>query len=115
LKAFGLADALVIALYRATKTFPREELFGLTSQIRRAAVSVCSNIAEGCARETQNEYLHFLNQAFGSLREVGYYIDLSSRLAYLSQESAEELLKMYDETARVLGALNASLRTRDSE
>ena len=77
LKAFKLADQLVIAVYKHTVRFPREELFGLVSQIRRAAVSVTANVVEGCARRTQADYTHFLNIAFGSLRELGYLLDLS--------------------------------------
>jgi len=69
LKAFELADGLVMAVYQATRSFPKDELFGLTSQLRRAAVSVAANIVEGCARDGEKEYLNFLNLAFGSLRE----------------------------------------------
>jgi four helix bundle protein len=60
LRAFELADDLVVSLYLATKTFPRDELFGLTSPMRRAAVSVASNIVEGCARHSEADYIHFL-------------------------------------------------------
>ena len=70
LRAFELADEVAMSVYRATAGFPKEELFGLTSQIRRAAVSVPSNIVEGCARDSEAEYLRFLNIAFGSLREL---------------------------------------------
>jgi len=76
LKAFALADKLVEEVYKRTSTFPKSETYGLLSQIRRAAVSVPTNIVEGCARKTHAEYAHFINQAFGSLREVGYLLDL---------------------------------------
>ena len=72
LRAFELADEVVLLIYRATREFPEEEIYGLTSQMRRAAVSVPSNIVEGCARESQAEYLRFLEIAFGSLRELHY-------------------------------------------
>src|SRR6266436_5160044 len=96
LRAYELADSFVVAIYRATKGFPREELFGLVSQMRRASVSVVANIVEGCARQTHNDYLRFLDIALGSLREVGYYVDLSLRLGYLSKESANPLQAQYE-------------------
>jgi four helix bundle protein len=110
LKAFQLADDLVFGLYRATDSFARKELFGLTSQIRRAAVSVPANIVEGCARDSTRDYLNFLNIAFGSLREAGYLIDLSRRLEYLGEQSAASLLDKYEECARVLAGLMRALR-----
>ena len=79
LRAFELADEVVLLIYRATRGFPNEEIYGLTSQMRRAAVSVPSNIVEGCARESQAEYLRFLEIAFGSLRELHYQFGLSKR------------------------------------
>jgi len=68
LRAFELADEVAILIYRITKGFPKEEIYGLTSQMRRAAVSVVSNIVEGCARESQAEYLRFLEVAFWFLK-----------------------------------------------
>jgi len=72
LRAFELADEIALLIYKVTKDFPKEEIYGLTSQMRRAAVSVPSNIVEGCARESQTEYLRFLEIAFASLRELHY-------------------------------------------
>ncbi len=72
LRAFELADEVAVLIYRITREFPKEEIYGLTSQMRRAVVSVPSNIVEGCARESQTEYLRFLEIAFASLREVHY-------------------------------------------
>ncbi|MRS02046.1 four helix bundle protein, partial [bacterium] len=74
LKAFELADEVALSVYRITADFPKEELYGLTAQIRRAAVSVPSNIVEGCARASQSDYLRFLTIAFGSLREFRYQL-----------------------------------------
>jgi len=70
LRAFVLADEVAIFTYRETKNFPKDEIYGLTSQMRRAAVSVPSNIVEGCSRESQSEFLRFLEIAFSSLREL---------------------------------------------
>ncbi len=83
LRAFELADEVALLVCRLTASFPREELYGLTSQMRRAAVSIPSNIVEGCARESQADYLRFLNIAFGSLRELHYQVSLSKRLGFL--------------------------------
>ena len=79
LKAFELADKLALQIYQETRPFPKEELFGLVSQMRRAAVSVPSNIAEGCGRSSEKEYLHFLSIAYGSLKELEYQISLARK------------------------------------
>ncbi|MDA7888410.1 four helix bundle protein, partial [Akkermansiaceae bacterium] len=76
LKAFELVDRLACSVYSNTASFPKEEMFGLTSQLRRAAVSIASNIVEGSARHSKAEYLHFLDIAYGSAREVEYQIGL---------------------------------------
>ena len=108
LRAFELADNLALAIYKHTATFPRDEQFGLTSQMRRAAVSVPSNIVEGCARETIADYVRFLDIAFGSLRELEYQASLAARLGYLP--NYDVLLPIITETSKVLGALIRSLR-----
>ena len=110
LQAFQLADRLAISVYRTTKAFPREELFGLTSQLRRAAVSTASNIVEGCARQTQTDYLHFLTIAFGSLREMQYQLSLAVRLNYISTDTHTNVDRLCTECSKVLGALIRSLR-----
>ena len=83
LRAFELADELALAIYRITRDFPKEEIYGLTAQMRRAAVSVPSNIVEGCARNSQTEYVRFLEIAYGSLKEVHYQFSLATRMGYL--------------------------------
>ena len=110
LKAFQLADELVLMIYKITRLFPKEELFGLTSQMRRAAVSVPSNIVEGCARESQSEYLRFLEIAFGSLRELHYQFELSGKLGYLEYSQDCKCGTKIIETEKVLSALLRAMR-----
>ena len=112
LRAFQLADELALLVYRETVGFPKEELFGLTAQIRRAAVSVASNIAEGCGRSSDADFLRFLDMANGSLRELQYQISLAHRLGYLPQQSSlvsEDSILF--ECGRVLHGLIRSIRS----
>lgn len=111
LRAFQLADELALLVYRETSGFPKEEMFGLTSQVRRAAVSVASNIAEGCGRSTDADFLRFLDMANGSLRELQYQISLAQRLGYLpSQSSLATDDSVLFEAGRVLHGLIRSMR-----
>jgi four helix bundle protein len=110
LRAFELADAVAMLVYRVTAGFPKEEVFGLTSQIRRAAVSVASNIVEGCARDSEADYLRFLNIAFGSLREMHYQLNLSQRLGFLPNEESSLIEPKLEEAEKVLNGLIRSLR-----
>jgi len=110
LRAFELADEVAILVYQITSRFPKEELFGLTSQIRRAAISVPSNIVEGCARDSKADYLRFLNIAFGSLRELHYQLNLSNRLKFLSVKDSSMIESKIVETEKVLNGLICSLR-----
>ncbi len=114
LRAFELADGLVLAIYVATASFPDDERFGLTSQLRRATVSIASNIVEGCARSTQADYLRFLDIAFASTREVAYQLTIASRLGYMSSEITADVSQQADETAKVLAGLIRSLRRNKS-
>jgi len=90
LRAFILADEVTLMIYQVTRYFPKKEMYGLTSQIRRAAVSVPSNIVEGSSRSTQAEYCRFLEIAFGSLREMHYQFDLAVRLGYVHKMDVSE-------------------------
>jgi len=89
LRAFQLADALVIDIYTETRSFPPEERFGLQAQVRRASVSVAANLVEGSARRGDKEYLNFCNIACGSAFETRYLLDLAFRLGMLSPSEAE--------------------------
>ncbi len=91
IEAWKLADDLTVAVYEVSRGFPKEELYGLTSQLRRAASSVAANIAEGSARESKRDYLHFLYIARGSLTEAQYLLHLAIRLDYLSAVDAQRL------------------------
>jgi four helix bundle protein len=110
LKAFELTDKIVLEIYRVTRTFPREEIYGLAAQMRRAAVSVPSNIVEGCARSTQQEYCRFLDIAFGSLRELMYQFSVAARLDYVAPQSSTEIDNLLSEAEKVLSSLIRSLR-----
>ena len=112
LRAFELADQTVLLIYRVTRSFPKEEICGLTAQMRRAAVSVPSNIVEGCARESQSEYLRFLEVAFGSLRELHYQLRVANRLGYCDVKDYSGCEALLTETEKVLAALLRSMRSR---
>ncbi len=104
---------LVLAVYSATKTFPQDEMFGLTSQLRRASVSIASNIVEGSARNSEADFIRFLDMAFGSIREVEYQLTIARRLGYTNELISNTLASQADETARVLAGLIRSLRSKD--
>ena len=100
---------LVEAIYKATAEFPSEERFGLSSQIRRAAVSIPSNIAEGHGRKSTASFINFLSIAFGSLMEVETQIQISARLNFLSGDKATSLLAQTDEIGKMISGLKKSL------
>ena len=111
IRAWQLADDLAVAIYGITKKrFPDDERYGLTSQIRRAAVSVASNIAEGAKRSHPGDYLRFLEIAYGSLGEVEYQLHLAHRLGYLSDEEYDALKAQRFEAGRSLYGLIATVR-----
>lgn len=103
---------LTTEVYRATRCFPDEEKFGLTSQIRRAAVSIPANIAEGWGRGTTREYLRFLLISRASLMELETHGTISTRLGYLSEEEFAGLTTRMDEVGRMLNGLTQKLRNR---
>ena len=105
-----MADDLTVAIYEQTKSFPKEELYGLTSQIRRAAYSVPANIAEGSSRESKKDYLHFLYIARGSLSEAQYFIHLAQRLGYLSDVNL-----LVEQTKRTFACLHGLIRSVEKE
>jgi four helix bundle protein len=100
---------LVVVCYDATKTFPRDETYGLTSQIRRAASSIPANIAEGQGRRLAKEFQQFLAHARGSLLELDTHLELSLRLGYLNANQHSSLQASVDEVGRILNGLLRSL------
>jgi len=111
LVAWRKAMEFVIQIYHATRTFPRDEVYGLTSQLRRAAVSVPSNIAEGQARFSHREFHRFLTMARGSLAEIETQVAIATKLAYLPPEAAGHLLAEAGELGRILNGLLASTKS----
>lgn len=108
LRAFEIADNVVMEVYRVTRGFPKEELFGLTSQVRRAAMSIASNIVEGCARNSEGDYLRFLDMSYGSAKELEYQLSVADRLGYSTE--LQPIRDKSTEAARVLNALINSIR-----
>ena len=102
----------LVEVYRCTKSFPRDELFGLTSQMRRASISVPSNISEGKGRYTRGELVQFLFNARGSLLELQTQITLAGRLGYLGEAQVTNLEQRSAEVGRMLNGLITRLRTR---
>ena len=100
---------LVCLIYEVTKGFPKDELYGLTNQLRRAVVSVPSNIAEGLARKSTTEYRNFLSIARGSMAEVETQLMIASRLNYLRKSQLPEIMVVHDEVSRMISALMTKL------
>ncbi len=112
--AWQKAMELVNTLYDATDAFPKHEIYSLTNQIRRAAVSVPSNIAEGQAHYSKREFRHFLQHSRGSLAELETQLLIARQGNYLSEPEAAEILKRTDELGRILSGLIASLDARSA-
>jgi four helix bundle protein len=112
IEAWKLADDLTVAIYERTRSFPKDEMYGLTSQLRRASYSVPANIVEGSSRESKKDYLHFLYIARGSLSEAQYFVHLARRLEYLSSEEADTL---HRETKLVFACLHGLIKAVEKE
>lgn len=112
LAAFRLADQLALMVYEVTRYFPTCERFGLTSQMRRAAVSTAANIVEASARLTEADYLRMLSIAYGSAKELQYEISLAIRLNYIDNQQSDRLRTTSTDTCRALAGLIAAIRNR---
>jgi four helix bundle protein len=112
LNAWQEAHRLALLVYRLTRSFPKDELFGLTSQFRRAAVSVAANIAEGNGRESSKEYLQFLYIARGSLNETRYFITLATDLKYLNSSDAAPAAPQVECVSKLLSGLIRAIQRK---
>jgi four helix bundle protein len=110
LKVWQKAHQLVLRIYQTTKLFPREEVYHLTNQLRRASASVPTNLAEGCGRSTQKDFAHYIQNAFGSAQEVEYLILLSHELGYLSVQEHTTLDRDLNEVKAMLHGLLVKVR-----
>jgi len=115
IKAWQYADDLAVLVYSKATSFPKEELYGITSQLRRAVVSVPANIAEGTGREHKKEYLNFLYIARGSIAETEYLLHLANRLKYLQDSDYKKLEEIRKETAKTLQGLINSVKKEVNE
>jgi four helix bundle protein len=110
LVAWQKAMNFVMEVYRITKTFPRDEIYGLASQLRRAAVAIPTNIAEGQARFSANDFFYFLGRGRGALVEVETQLMIAQNLSYFTPEQGQQLLDKAAEVGKILNGLIASIR-----
>jgi len=111
LKVWEKSHQFTLGVYETTKAFPKEEMYSLTNQLRRAASSIPANIAEGCGKNTQPEFAHFLNISLGSANEAEYFLILSKDLKYLNDNSFNNLFSIINEIKAMLIALIAKVRS----
>ena len=104
------AMTLVVLIYKLTDTFPKTEIYGLTSQMRRCSLSIPSNIAEGYNRNYQKEFIQFLQIAYGSSAELETQISLAYEIGYIDKEKSEELLSLLTEVLKMLNTMLQKLR-----
>lgn len=110
LKVWEKAHYFTLNIYEITKAFPKEEIYGLTSQMRRSASSIPANIAEGCGKNSRKDFANFLNIALGSSNETEYFLLLAKDLNYINQDSFIELNKQINEIKAMLIALISKVR-----
>ena len=115
LEVWQTAVELVVSVYKATESFPKEERFGLTSQIRRAAVSIAANIAEGAGRNSSREFSYFLSNAQGSASELATELLIAQRLLYLKREQYQQLMQTLDSIGRMIVGLSRNVRAKTAK
>jgi four helix bundle protein len=112
LKVWEKAHAFVLNIYKASRAFPKDELYGLTSQLRRCSVSIPSNLAEGCGRRTDKDLAHFCDMASGSASEAEYQLILARDLNYIEYDEHAKLEIQITEVRRMLNSFTAAIRRR---
>ena len=112
LDVFRMAHELTLQIYSVTAQFPKDEIFGLTSQMRRASVSICSNLTEGAGRDSRPEFHRFSSIAKGSVREVSYQLMLANDLGYVDEKLYGQLMEKMDYIQRMLSRLMTTLRKK---
>jgi len=112
LEVWQTAVEFVVTVYKATEAFPKEERFGLTSQIRRAAVSIAANIAEGAGRDSSREFSYFLSNSQGSASELATELLIAHRLFYLNEAQYEMLMKTLDSIGRMIVGLSRNVKAK---
>lgn len=113
LNVWNVAHKYALNIYKITSKFPNSEIYGLISQMRRASVSVCANIAEGCSRDSEKDYTRFLQNSLGSEMELEYYLLLVKDLKYIDNDIFESLLNESKTITRMLQGLIKSIRKGD--
>ncbi|HIJ97889.1 TPA: four helix bundle protein [archaeon] len=108
-------DNLVLEIYAITKNYPREEIYGVVQQMRRAATSIGANIAEGAGRKTDADFQRFLFNSMGSLKELEYFVELSKKLGYLKEEEYSKLCKKAEIVGRMLNNFIKSLSSANGQ
>ncbi|WP_250125710.1 four helix bundle protein [Chroococcidiopsis sp. CCMEE 29] len=112
LRIWQVGMELAVEVYHLTQKFPKQEIYGLSCQIQRAVISIPSNVAEGHARDSTKEFLHFLSIALGSLFELETQLLLAGRLGYLAQKDLEIVLSKTEEIGRMIRGLQKSLKAK---
>jgi four helix bundle protein len=112
LKVWDKAHQFTLSVYEITKGFPKEEIYSLTNQIRRSSSSIPANIAEGCGKNSQNDFANFLNIALGSSNEAEYFLILSRDLGYLKQENFDILFTLINDVKGMLISLIGKVRSK---
>jgi four helix bundle protein len=114
LKVWHKAYSFTLDVYKITKSYPKEETYGLTDQMRRSSISIIANIAEGCAKQHTKDFMKFITIAIGSSNELEVYIRLSYDLNYIKKDVFENLKSNHDEISKMLFGLRKSLKLKTS-